>query len=251
MLNQRLSDAGIVSRFTEFSVSSAEKRVSAAVHDFNNALQAIACTLAALQMRVRPETDVENARLIEAALASTSRARTQARRLTTSFRSPGAAMEAFDVHALLRSNETILTNLVGENVDLGFKMADEDISIFCDVTEFQSAVLNLVVNSKQAMPTGGRILVETSTIGRDGVAVHVTDNGCGMSAACIERACTAYYTTKTQQNGTGLGLWSVKNFTERAGGELDIRSAEGLGTSVRMMLPRVRTRGNAGVAAAY
>ena len=247
MIDQRLSGEGIFAQSVECPTSADEKRLNAAVHDFNNALQAVACTLAALQMRLRAEPDAENARLIEAALTSTNRARTQAQRLTTSLRSPGAVMEAFDAHALLRASETILTNLAGENVDLDFKLAEEDISIFCDATEFQNAVLNLVVNSKQAMPTGGRILIETVRMGRDWMAVHVTDTGSGMSAACVEKACMAYYTTKAPQDGSGLGLWSVRDFTERAGGELAIRSAEGLGTVVSMSLPRLRRRGNAAV----
>jgi signal transduction histidine kinase len=175
-----------------------------------------------------------------AALTSADRASANARRLTTYLRSSRAVLELVDVNELLSANEPILQSLVGDDIDLELRLAPEKLAIYCDPDELQSAVLNLVVNSKHAMPDGGFILVETVKLGSDRIGLQVADSGVGMSAACMETACNAFYTTKSPEIGSGLGLWSVKDFTERMCGDLVIHSVEGSGTSVQMRLPRLR-----------
>jgi signal transduction histidine kinase len=219
-----------------------EQRVGAVVHDFNNSLQAIASALMVLQNRLGTGRTDEIARLMEAALSSADRASTNARRLTTYLRSPRVVFEIVNVNELLSGNEPILRSLVGDDIDFELRLAPDNLAIYCDPDELQSAVLNLVVNSKHAMPDGGYILVETVKLGPDRIGLQVADNGLGMSPACIENACNAFYTTKGPQNGSGLGLWSVKDFTERMRGNLAIHSVEGAGTSVQISLPRVHGR---------
>ncbi len=219
-----------------------EQRVGAVVHDFNNSLQAIASALMVLQNRLGSGRTDEIDRLMSAALSSADRASANARRLTTYLRSSRALLEVVDVNELLSANKPIFQSLVGDDIDFELRLAPEKLAIYCDPDELQSAVLNLVVNSKHAMPDGGFILVETVKLGSDEIGLQVADNGAGMSPTCMENACNAFYTTKSPQNGSGLGLWSVKDFTERLCGELVIHSVEGSGTSVQIRLPHLKGR---------
>jgi len=239
MYDQRLSLAKETQDFSIRDFAHAKCRFSADVHDLSNSIQAIAFTLMALRARLPQEATGGLDTLMKAALRSTQRACEQSQRLTKLLHAPQCVLEVIDVHSFLRTTQPILRNLVGANIDLKFTLSPEIIEVYCDPMELESAVLNLVINAKQAMPAGGRILIETSTSQSDDLmCLKVADDGCGMSPSCAENACNAFFTTKQHANGTGLGLWSVKDFTERMGGRLRIHSIEGAGTSVQLQLPR-------------
>jgi signal transduction histidine kinase len=124
----------------------------------------------------------------------------------------------------------------GPAIQVDVEICDDIPDIACDCGDLENALLNLVVNSRNAMPAGGRLSI---SLARDGGAVllRVDDNGAGMGADMAARAFSPFFTTRGGRGGTGLGLAMVKDFAERAGGSAEISSAEGVGTCVTMRFP--------------
>jgi len=127
---------------------------------------------------------------------------------------------------------------------------DQDLpAVFCCALEFESVVLNLVINAKDAMPNGGVLRVAAYCGDFDDgttVVVRVTDTGCGMSAETARRAFQPLFTTKPVGRGTGLGLAMVSEFARRVGGSVQIESVVNCGTSVILRLPACRNQTNRG-----
>jgi CheY-like chemotaxis protein len=160
--------------------------------------------------------------------------------------------ESRDANALLYEAEAVLRRAVGDDVKIEFSLSRGLGRVTVDVGEFESALLNLVVNARDAMPEGGRILVRTreyvvdddlsldadapSTPGHY-ICVSVEDNGCGMPEDVRARATEPFFTTKDVGKGSGLGLSQVFGFAAQSGGHLSIDSAVGEGTVVRFYLP--------------
>lgn len=123
--------------------------------------------------------------------------------------------------------------------------------VLVDVSQAEQALLNLVINARDALPDGGVIRVQTANV-KDAstllpaaadvvaglyLAISVIDTGTGMDAETLRRAFDPLFTTKPSGSGSGLGLWSVQNFLDRCGGRIEIETAPGQGTTVRMFLP--------------
>jgi signal transduction histidine kinase len=169
-------------------------------------------------------------------------------RLLSYTRRGAAEAEAIDVAAMLRELHEILTHTLGGTVTTRLSLASELPPVRTDKGQLETALINLAVNARDAMPAGGTLTIaalpETADGGATGgreagehVRIAVIDTGEGMDAATLARVGDPFFTTKPAGLGTGLGLATVRRFLEQSGGRLDIESAPGRGTVVSLRLP--------------
>jgi PAS domain S-box-containing protein len=156
-----------------------------------------------------------------------------------------------DVNARLREIEGLLRRTLSETIDLGLSLRPEAGYAFIDAAQFDTALLNLALNARDAMPAGGRLTIETAAVELDAdyaamhpdltpgdyVLVAVSDTGTGIAPDDIERVFEPFFTTKAEAKGTGLGLSMVHGFVKQSGGHIKIYSELGHGTTMRLYLP--------------
>jgi len=218
-------------------------------HDFNNLLTII---IGNLSIAKRGVVEARAERALNNALTGAERAAQLTQRLLAFSRQQPLNPRAVDVNRLMVNVSDILTRSLGENVELETISGAGLWSVEADVSELESALLNLALNARDAMPNGGKLTIESSNSYLDDeycrqhaglspgqyVLVAVTDNGMGMSAETIEKAFEPFFTTKEAGKGTGLGLSQVYGFIKQSGGHVKIYSEPGEGTSVKLYLPR-------------
>ena len=220
-------------------------------HDFNNLLTGIVGSLDLLQTRLSQGRTDNVARYINAAMTSANRAAALTHRLLAFARRQPLIPKSVDVNQLVVSLEDLLRRTIGETIDLRIIAADDLWSTLCDPNQLESALLNLAINARDAMPDGGRLTIATSDarLGSvtadtpalspgDYVCITVTDTGVGMSAEVAARAFDPFFTTKPIGQGTGLGLSMIYGFARQSNGHVTIDSKIGQGTTVRLYLPR-------------
>jgi signal transduction histidine kinase len=223
------------------------RSVDEIAHDFNNYLQIIASSLELVgKLAANGRTD-EIQRHADRARDSIDLASALIRRLHDDPSSQPAGATPVDVNVALASMADLLTTTVGAAIELRFDFAEKLGSIRCDAQQLASAIVNLTVNARHAMPRGGVLLIETyeACISREEAhlrpgryaGIAVSDTGTGMSADVLARACDPYFTTKPHGVGTGLGLASVQSFAHRFGGHVDISSVPGAGATIKLLLP--------------
>ncbi len=210
-------------------------------HDFNNALQVVIGNLKLLQKRAQME-DPTLARRIQAALQGAEMGRHLTGRLLNYARQhpSGDTSTPFDLHLCIREAEPLLRQAVGARVKLLLDLAPDAGKILGDRGECQVALLNLVINARDAMPEGGIVTIRTARLSlpdAESLTVTVADTGTGMPPEIASHAFDAFFTTKEPGRGTGLGLAQVWSFAQQAGGTARIRSELGRGTAVTMTLP--------------
>ncbi|MEL7183501.1 MAG: ATP-binding protein [Pseudomonadota bacterium] len=208
---------------------------SGVAHDFNNLLTVMRGNLDLLK-EVPAE---EESRLLNEVRAATDRGSDLVAQLMD--RTTPAVGQRQDVAlpAFLDSFSTFAKRVLPSNVRLHV-VAGAPLTVRLDPAQFEAALLNLVINARDAMPDGGTIQIQAQTDrrgGADGAVISVRDTGRGMEADFIAQAARPYVTTKGKGTGTGLGLAMVKTFAEEDGGALSIQSAPGAGTTVRIWLP--------------
>ena len=220
-------------------------------HDFNNLLTGIVGSLDLMQTRLNQGRTDNIARYINAAMTSANRAAALTHRLLAFARRQPLIPKSVDVNQLVVSLEDLLRRTIGETINLGIVEADDLWSTLCDPNQLESALLNLAINARDAMPDGGRLTIATSNARLDGVSVDapalapddyvciaVTDTGVGMSAEVAARAFDPFFTTKPIGQGTGLGLSMIYGFARQSNGHVTIDSEIGRGTTIRLYLPR-------------
>jgi signal transduction histidine kinase len=209
-------------------------RLSAGVaHDFNNILTSIlGCT--ALCRRALPAGSPERADLDEIEEAS-RRGAELTRRLLAFAREQPTAPRLIQVETVTRSMLPMLRRLVGDQVEIELRMSPTPGVVHMDPTQLEQVLVNLAVNARDAMPSGGTLTIET-TVTDDAVGIEVRDSGVGMDEATRLRAFEPFFTTK--ERGTGLGLATCYGIVRQAGGEITVDSAPGAGTTFRLRLPR-------------
>jgi hypothetical protein len=220
-------------------------------HDFNNLLTGIVGSLDLLQTRLNQGRTDNFARYINAAMTSANRAAALTHRLLAFARRQPLIPKSVDANQLIVSLEDLLRRTIGETIDLEIVALDELWGTLCDPNQLESALLNLAINARDAMPDGGRLSIATSNARLDSVAadtpallpgdyicITVTDTGVGMSAEVAARAFDPFFTTKPIGQGTGLGLSMIYGFARQSNGHATINSRIGQGTSVRLYLPR-------------
>ncbi|SDN23181.1 PAS domain S-box protein [Afipia sp. GAS231] len=219
-------------------------------HDFNNILTVITGTIGILEEAVadKPEL-VSIAKLIDEAA---ERGASLTKHLLAFARKQPLQPREIDVNSLVLEAAKLLHPTLGEHVEIKPLLADDAWTALVDPSQLTTAVLNLALNARDAMPQGGKLALETSNVYLDEnyasmhsevtpgnyVMVAVSDTGAGIPAALLERVFDPFFTTKEVGKGTGLGLSMVFGFVKQSGGHIKIYSEEGHGTSVKMYLPR-------------
>ena len=219
-------------------------------HDFNNMLAVVMGGLNLLQRRLaRGDTDV--GRYVEGAMEGARRAAALTNRLLAFSRQQQLAPEQIDANRLVQGMTDLLARTLGEAIKVETVLSAGLWRTFADVNQLEAAILNLAVNARDAMEHGGRLTIETANAHIDDayarehelsqgqyVQISVTDTGSGMSADVIAKAFDPFFTTKAVGKGTGLGLSQVFGFIRQSGGHVKIYSETGVGTSVKIYLPR-------------
>ena len=221
-------------------------------HDFNNLLQGITGSLDLVQRRIGQGRLGDLDRFITGAMASANRAAALTHRLLAFARRQPLDPRPVHVNPLVGSMEELLRRTLGERIDLELKLAAGLWLTRCDANQLESAILNLAINARDAMPEGGHLAIGTHNgqvdqatsaahVDRpagDYVCVSVSDTGTGMDAETMARAFEPFFTTKPLGQGTGLGLSMIYGFARQSEGYVEIESAPGRGTTVRLCLPR-------------
>ncbi|WP_236552578.1 PAS domain-containing sensor histidine kinase [Belnapia sp. F-4-1] len=216
-------------------------------HDFNNLLTGIIGSLALLKKRVAEGRIAETGRYVAAATESAERAAALTQRLLAFARRQPLDPRPVDAAALICSMEELLRRTLGEAITLSIEIAPDLPATLCDPNQLENAILNLVINARDAMPGGGRLTIAAAEARLDTgeeappgdyVAITVCDTGIGMPPAVAARAFDPFFTTKPTGQGTGLGLSMIYGFVRQSGGTVGIRTAPGVGTTVRLCLPR-------------
>jgi PAS domain S-box-containing protein len=219
-------------------------------HDFNNMLAVIIGGLNLLQRKLQKgETDVE--RFIEGAIDGAQRAAALTQRLLAFSRQQPLAPELLNPNRLVGGMTELLRRTLGEPISIETVLAAGLWQVEADPAQLESAILNLSVNARDAMADGGKLTIETSNAFVDDafareyaitagqyVLIAVADTGTGMPAEVIAKAFDPFYTTKSVGKGTGLGLSQVYGFVRQSGGHVKIYSEPGIGTTVKIYLPR-------------
>lgn len=216
-------------------------------HDFNNLLTVV---IGALDMILKkPEDAARRTRMAEAALSAARRGERLTHQLLAFSRRQALRPEIIDVVELLEESEPLLRRAVGEAVDFEIEVEPGARLVSrVDPAQFEAAVMNLVVNARDATPAGGRVVVRASRLRLDDgadlelaagdyVRVAVEDTGQGMTEETLSRVFEPFFTTKPQGKGTGLGLSQVYGFTRQSGGTALVDSRPGAGTRVTLLLP--------------
>ncbi len=252
----RLKDAEAALRRTEDQFRQAQKmeavgRLAGGIaHDFNNLLTVIQGYGTMTLERLAPDDPLRM--FTQEICTAADRAATLTRQLLAFSRKQILQPEEIDVNAALVRTQGMLQRLIGEDVVVRTELGEDVGCVLADRSQLEQVLLNLVVNSRDAMPHGGSLVVATSVVaavpGVPGlpagryVCLAVSDDGTGMDAATAARAFEPFFTTKETGKGTGLGLSTVYGIVEQSRGRVTIDSAPGRGTTVRVYLPRIEPR---------
>ncbi len=220
-------------------------------HDFNNMLAVIQANLNLLKRQIaRGETDVQ--RFIDGAAEGTDRAAHLTQRLLAFARQQPLAPRPIDANKFVSGMSETLRRTLGHEIEVETILAGGLWRTHVDGHQLESLLLNLAVNARDAMPTGGKLTIETANANLDEIYVRehvglapgqyvliaVSDTGSGMSPEVIAKAFDPFFTTKPTGKGTGLGLSQAYGFVKQSGGHIKIYSEIGHGTTVKIYLPR-------------
>ncbi|MCW5735423.1 MAG: response regulator [Enhydrobacter sp.] len=224
-------------------------------HDFNNLLTVIIGNLESMQRAVSSGGALDSVRLarsIDFAMRGAERAASLTQRLLAFSRRQPLDPKTVDVGRLVTGMSELLRRTLGEQVAIETVLAGGLWRVLVDPNQLEVSILNLAVNARDAMPDGGKLTIETANTLLDEayaalhsevapgqyVVISITDSGIGMSRDVQARAFEPFYTTKDIGHGTGLGLSQVYGFVKQSGGHVKLYSEEGMGTTVKLYLPR-------------
>jgi PAS domain S-box-containing protein len=219
-------------------------------HDFNNILTVITGTIGVLAEAVADRPELASiAKLIDEAA---ERGAQLTKHLLAFARKQPLRPSEIDLNALLLESAKLLRPALGEHIEILPRLAEDAWPALVDPNQLSSAILNLALNARDAMPRGGKLVLETANATLDEIYVSmndevavgdyvmiaVSDTGCGIPAALLDKVFDPFFTTKEVGKGTGLGLSMVFGFVKQSGGHIKIYSEEGHGTTVKIYLPR-------------
>jgi len=219
-------------------------------HDFNNLLAVIIGNLELMQLARGDAEKIE--RLAQGAMKAAQRGERLVRQLLTYARRQITRPETVNPNQLIVDIENLMRRAIGEQIEMIMTLSPLLAPAKIDPSEFETAILNLVINSRDAMTGGGRITIKTQNVTIDQqiaasspevkpgsyVMIIVSDSGIGMTPAVLARAFDPFFTTKEVGKGSGLGLSQVYGFAKTAGGHVTIESKPGVGTTVKLYLPK-------------
>ncbi|WP_426179382.1 response regulator [Pseudomonas sp. TWRC1-2] len=215
-------------------------------HDFNNLLTGIITSLELIKKRLDTQHTEKVKAYADAALSSALSAAGLTNRLLAFARQQPLDTRPVDINAHIRSLEELLVRTIGEHIALKLELTTHPAVALVDPIQLESAVLNLVINARDALPKGGNIWVTTYPAYSNGnlklengayIALSVRDNGVGIEHTVIDKVFDPFFTTKPLGQGTGLGLSTIYGFARQSGGDAQIRSVTRQGTEVTIMLP--------------
>ena len=220
-------------------------------HDFNNLLTVIKgySQLSSIELK---EGDPLRGNIDEIQNA-TDRAASLTRQLLAFSRRQVMEMKVLDLNTLLRDLEKMLRRVIGEDIELVIQLAEDLGRVRADVGQIEQVIMNLAVNAKDAMPSGGKLTIETANVELDEsyarshvdvkpghyVMFSVSDTGVGMTPEVRERIFEPFFTTKEKGKGTGLGLSTTYGIVKQSEGHIWVYSVQGKGTTFKIYLPRV------------
>ncbi|MBB3103304.1 GAF domain-containing protein [Azomonas macrocytogenes] len=221
-------------------------------HDFNNLLGSIVGSLDLMLARLAQGKTEHLDRYAQLAKTSANRAAALTQRLLAFARRQPLSPKVVEVERLIASLEDLLSRTLGEAIHMEFAIAQDLWTIQCDPSQLESAILNLAINSRDAMPDGGHLVIAIDNVHIDRlyaaqnhnlspgqyVRIAVSDTGTGMPHNVIERAFEPFFTTKPIGKGTGLGLSMIYGFAQQSGGHAQIHSEVGKGSTAELYLPR-------------
>jgi PAS domain S-box-containing protein len=224
-------------------------------HDFNNLLAIILSNLRMLAAQFAGKVDAQTDELMEDTLSAAEDGAELTTRLLVFSRRDARMPRRVEINTLLADYHKFLGSVTGDEIELLVHRADQPLSIVIDTQELANVILNLAINARDAMPAGGKLIIEAdrqdfaveTSSGQSAlragsyVVIRVTDTGAGMSTEISQRAIEPFFTTKPAGKGSGLGLSMVFRFAQQAGGGLRIESAPGQGTTVSLYLPEVHS----------
>ncbi|KQT54582.1 hypothetical protein ASG43_03080 [Aureimonas sp. Leaf454] len=221
-------------------------------HDFNNMLAGVVGSLDLMRRRIAANEMERVPRYLDAAMTSAQRAAGLTARLLAFGRRQSLDLKATDVNGVVAGLEELMRRTLGENVLVETRLAPDLWPSRTDANQLESAMLNLAINARDAMPEGGRLTVATRnrTFGAtearqleglapgDYIQIDVADTGIGMSAQTLKKVFEPFFTTKPVGQGTGLGLSMIYGFAKQSNGHVTVKSREGEGTVMSLVLPR-------------
>ena len=221
-------------------------------HDFNNMLTGIIGSLELLRRRVARGKLDDLDSLIDLGVTSANRAAGLTHRLLAFSRRQSLDSKPVQINQLVTSMGELLQRSINESIGLDMRLSEQLWTAEADPNQLESALLNLVINARDAMPNGGRLIVETtnrhldsvftaaygSLTPGDYVELSVSDTGCGIPESVMGRVFDPFFTTKPIGQGTGLGLSMIYGFARQSRGHVIIHSEVGKGTTVSLFLPR-------------
>ena len=221
-------------------------------HDFNNLLAGILGSLELIKRKL-PGENPALSKFIEAAIASANRGASLTHRLLAFARRQSLDMRPVEVNTLVHAIEELLARTLGEQIALETRLADDLWLTRSDGHQLENALINLAINARDAMPSGGTLRIETRNTqlseadaqryqvpAGDYLLLSVSDTGSGMSQEVIRHAFEPFFTTKPIGQGTGLGLSMVYGFVKQTGGYLQLESQVDQGTTLNLYLPRLQ-----------
>lgn len=240
-------------KFRQAQKMEAVGRLSGGVaHDFNNLLGVIIGYAEFLQESLQPENSLRSS--VDEILKAGKRAASLTRQLLAFSRQQVLDPKVLDLNVVVSDMDKMLRRLIGEDIELSTTPGAGLGRIKADQGQLEQVLLNLVVNARDAMPQGGKLLIDTQNMVMDEafvrrypypvqpgpyVCLTVTDSGIGMDVETKARAFEPFFTTKEKGKGTGLGLSTVYGVVKQSGGYIDIYSSPGAGTTFKIYLPRV------------
>ncbi|MBI6763175.1 hybrid sensor histidine kinase/response regulator [Pseudomonas syringae] len=220
-------------------------------HDFNNLLAGISGSLELITKRLAQGRVGDVDRYVSVAQGAVRRAASLTHRLLAFSRRQTLSPRVTDVNGLIHDMEELIARTVGPEINIKVVAQNDLWPALIDHAQLESSLLNLCLNARDAMPNGGRIIIETANASLEEctdpdhgipagehLSIRVTDTGIGMSPDIAAKAFEPFFTTKAIGAGTGLGLSMVYGFVRQSGGQIRVESIEGQGTSVVMHLPR-------------
>jgi PAS domain S-box-containing protein len=218
-------------------------------HDFNNLLTIITGNLELLKSKL--PIDAKNEKRIDEAIEASRKGADLTRRLLAFARKQDLEPRETAINALVLGMQDLMQRTLGEHIELNVTTMSGEPHALIDPSQLESAILNLAINARDAMPHGGKLTIETSAayldqfysaknpdvVSGEYILVAVSDNGTGMAPEVAERIFQPFFTTKEQGKGSGLGLAMVYGFIKQSGGHIQVYSEVGHGTSFKMYLP--------------
>jgi CheY-like chemotaxis protein len=223
-------------------------------HDFNNLLTAINGFTGLIQSELPPDDPLQE--MVDTILRSGQRAANLVRQLLAFSRKQIIQPQVLNLNTVVAEMDKMLRHVIGEDIYLKTVLTPNLWPVKVDATQIEQVLVNLAVNTRDAMPTGGQLTIETANVVIDDkyVAVHlgtqpgkyvllaVSDTGCGMSQEVKARIFEPFFTTKELGRGTGLGLATVFGIVKQSGGDIWVYSEEGIGTTFKIYLPCIEDK---------